>query len=124
MKLIIEGMDRDRTGLNYVIDEAEIPENTSRILIKFGDYRLDLVGKITNRGKLNKVTAKEELETLLEYGILGVPESPQIILVEDGRVYSIARKKRLKAVVRDMKIAGGFDNAYKQIKENPLKFYN
>lgn len=124
MKLIIEGMDRDNTmRLSYVIDEAEIPENTSRIRIKFGDYKLDLVGKITNTGKLEKITAKEELETPLNYHLFGVPESPQIILVEDGRVYSWAKPKRLEAVIQDIHAGGGFDKVYEEIQKNPSRFY-
>ncbi|MBS3112782.1 hypothetical protein J4418_01750 [Candidatus Woesearchaeota archaeon] len=106
-RMIVEGMDRDNVGLNYLIDVKS--------------YRLGLVGRIDSEGNFFQGNNPRSIEQIIKGGI--VPESTQTIIMEDGRVYSWAEQDRLKATLNDLKSACGFENAYKLIQQNPSKFY-
>ena len=120
-RMIVEGMDRDNVGLNYLIDEQEIKDDSTTLVTSFKRYRLDLIGKIDSEGNFFQGTNIESIEQVINCGI--VPESIQTIIVEDGRVYSWAEQNRFKATLNDLKHACGFENAYMQIQQNPSKFY-
>jgi len=120
-RMIVEGMDRDNVGLNYLIDEQEIKDDSTILITSFKSYRLGLVGRIDSEGNFFQGNNPRSIEQIIKGGI--VPESTQTIIMEDGRVYSWAEQDRLKATLNDLKSACGFENAYKLIQQNPSKFY-
>ncbi len=124
-RVIIEGMDPDDTVLNYVTYEFDINPEASLLLFEFYNYRLDLVGRFNKGGcfrkaKKGKITLEQELT--YPFPAVGVPESPQTVIVEDGRVYSHTSKERLRHTLRALQ-GITFDFAYEQIREHPERFY-
>ena len=125
MRLIIEGMDRDNTRLNYIIREADVPKEATTIKTSWGKYIFRLTGEFKNKHVVKKNNINKDLEFILDYIPVGCPESPQTIIVEDGRIYSWANKERLDATLMGVfEIAGSFDEAYKQIIAEQSKFYH
>lgn len=125
-RMIIEGMDMDRTRLGYVIFSDNVKNDATVLVTEFPRYEIEIKGLLTReKDCVNFIPTKLEDRVLQEisYTCFGMPESPQIIIVEDGRVYSGASEERFEAVINDLKNAKGFEYAYKQIKENPHKFY-
>jgi len=124
LNIIIEGMDPDNTKLQYVARQANIPNNITTI--DLWTNSLTLVGRLSASG-CETVNTEEKLELKLNYVPIGAPSSPQALLVEDGRIYAWTEgleDQRLQTTLKYLKSAGGFDPAYKQIIQQPEKFYN
>lgn len=119
-RIIVEGMDHDRTCLNYIAGEEEIPPQTGSI--KTWGNTLEYQG-LMKGGKLENGTIHGGLEIKLPFFPLF--ESTCTVIVEDGRIYSCTwgGDNRLKETLRDIfEIAGSFESAYRQMEENPGKF--
>jgi len=123
-RIILKGMDHDNTRTNYFAKEDYIPEKATSIRVSFGDYTLKLMGKLTQNGVLRNFNIKNTLEFKIDYIPVGGPESIQTIITEDGKVYSRASKERFETMLKDLRLAGGFNSTFNQIKENPSKFYH
>ena len=121
-RVIVEGMDYNKTGTNYVVMESYISQKAGHIRTTWGGLILPLKRMIPAN------LSRGSLEAVLNTTPIGLFESVQTVLVEhpDGiRVYSCADKERFDFVMKSIfKIAGSFDNAYKQISANPCRFYS
>ena len=120
VRMILEGMDRDNTGINYIATSGHIPAHVTSVEITFfGGGLLKLVGKVEGNA-YHEVNVEGTLTAKMQSFF----ESTQTIITEDGRVYSHAREERLQSALKDiLEHAGGFESAYRQISENPGKFY-
>jgi len=123
-RMIIEGMDRDRIKLGYVIRLEDIATDINVIKTTFARYTFNLVGLMNEKGGSIRESLEGDIAQEIDYIPFGTPESPQTIILEDGRIFSWAREDRLEAVLKDFKSAGGFERVYEQIQENPGKFYS
>jgi len=139
-RIIVEGMDRDRTlGRMYLGLERDIPDDVGVLRTVFPVYRLALLGRMT-QGTLVLAESHGGLEIEVDTLAFHSFESTQTVIVEDGRVYhgwlredgSFVFDKRMHQPRFDETLkdiygtgkgcAGGFDNAYRQIVENPEKY--
>lgn len=120
VRIIVEGMDRDNTGLNFYIAEMDIPLETGSI--KFWGGTLTYRGRMKN-GKFEEAPHGGCLEVTVSKALIF--ESTQTVVIEDGRVFHCDsnNKERLEVTLKDIFAkAGSFDSAYRQIEENPGKF--
>ena len=132
--MIVEGMDYDNTRQNYVTydEERDIPLNITLLNTRFPKYQLSLVGRINVAGDLESIALGVRVECNIGYDALGKPESPQTIMIDDGRVFTQlwpvgslhTLKSRVHRMIDDVKTAGGFELAYLQIQNDPGRFYS
>ncbi|MBI4450396.1 hypothetical protein HY642_00340 [Candidatus Woesearchaeota archaeon] len=121
-RIIVEGMDHDNTRINYVAGEADIPCEAGRLKLSWGHDYLPLVRSVPKNAHKGTLVAK------LDNTPIGLFEAVELAIVQHPdavRVYSVCTGERFKFVMKDIfKVAGGFDNAYKQIIDDPGRFYN
>jgi|GEM_PF-3499713 len=120
-RIILEGMDHDNTYINFMAVERDIPKHATVLKTSWGNYELKL--KLRSDGK---PLPNSPLEAALDTTPIGMFESVQTALVEDGDgylAYSWAGESRFNDTIKQIN-AVGFAEAYRQIQQEPRRFYS
>jgi|GEM_PF-2250840 len=128
-QVIIEGQNRDRTRPNYAVSSLDIGDGAGVLFFPKSDNspKYFLAGQLDENGFFQKINQVPNLEFFLSDSSPisptgGIWESTHVIVVDDGRVYADEHEQSLDAVVRDMRLAGGFKKACEYIHHNSKIF--
>ncbi len=125
-RIIIEGMDRDNTRINFLTNTMKAWDLHTGIVVvepSWGKTALFLRGHLDSK-KYVPVNANKLSGRVAHFETGPFPESIQSIIVEDGRVYSGAHPSRLDETIMHIDSWGGFDKLYARIEKDPNRFYH
>ncbi len=125
-RYIIEGMQQDQAHrMSYVAREGDIPFDVEALslganTLRFVGYRKP--GSSQIRAKILQgptiVLSRPGPAALLEH------DSPQTVIVEDGRVFTCADPARLHCTLEDFVRADGFEKVFADCKQDPAKMFD
>ena len=101
-RIILDGMDRDRTCVNYITAYNVTLPRSATILDMWGN-KLPFIGYF-REGQLQRFSKKRaERMPVKRFSALDlIFEGPQTLFAEDGRIFSGAEQRRLDSTIKDI----------------------